>query len=542
LHLKIALCDVSPLTTCPRDTDTCDKKYIPRFCVSIKHRPARGKYDPEKIRVVSLGCNVKGACQPFPDCDDVESNILGAKHRYLRLTPKICAAELHSFRGFVRMLLRRFFKPLDAHDPNFEWPNYIEHLRDAGYSTRQIEDYDRAHEELETGDYSRLYELKGHTKPEFYPEYKHNRMINARNMKFRALLGPVAHAMEAYIYDFEIRGHKVFIKHVPVSERARYIIQNTSPGSAVYETDHSAFEAHMAPQVMECCEVALYRYLLKNHPRRSFVMEHIVKALVGINKSVHNGFVTRCRGRRMSGDMVTSLGNGFTNMCVLAYTLYRCGYNYDDCDFFVEGDDGVTQVSVPLASGGRRLPHEGDFKNLGFEVKMAKRSSFAESTFCTIVADEQVGEVLIDPAEALVKFGWTFSNDKLNPKLHKQLLHAKALSLLCEAPACPIVRALADYGIRVTRGVAPRFDRLERWWTSQLELTDGHIAYCLSKSVDARSRYVVEHEFGVPIALQLHVERYLAGLESLRALDDPIILSMMKPVWFHYYDNHSMRF
>jgi len=443
------------------------------------------------------------------------------------------------------MLLRKYFVPLVPWDPNLLWQNFKEHLKQSGYNMKQRADYQLARDQIESGNLDRLYDVAGHDKAEFQEEYKNPRMINARSLKYRALVGPSAHAMEQAVYSLEIRGHKIFIKHVPVAERAGYIMNVQQPGSVVYETDHSAFEAHMAPEIMDVCEIALYKYMLANVPDSEFLIDKYVKGLTGVNRSRHEGFKTFCRGRRMSGDMVTSLGNGFTNLCCAAWVMYRCGYNFDEYDSFFEGDDGLIQASAPV--GERRKPTTVQFHELGFEVKMAQRTSIAESTFCTMVADEVDRQNIIDPAVALCKFGWTFAAGKENKKLHKSFLRAKALSLKCEAPGCPIVRALADFGLRVTKGVQAKFDFKERWWLEQVGIDlqlgapkAGTLERADAVTIGLGSRYAMERLFGVPVCAQIKIETWLAGLNDIREFDSPDIIALMRDTWFNYYELHSL--
>jgi len=165
---------------------------------------------------------------------------------------------MRRFRTFVRVFVRRHFRPIDPTvDLGLEpW------LASTTYNEQRKTELRRAYEDVENGISPDFFKNKSHMKPEFYPKYKSPRAINSRTDQAKTFFGPATKEMEKIVYDLELNGHKVFIKHIPVAERAKFIMDHLShPGNNYYITDHTAFEAHMVPEVISACESQLYGFL-----------------------------------------------------------------------------------------------------------------------------------------------------------------------------------------------------------------------------------------------------------------------------------------
>lgn len=146
----------------------------------------------------------------------------------------------------------------------------------------------------------------------------------------------------------------------------------------------------------------------------------------------------------MSGDMCTSLGNGFTNLMLALYLVHKKGGTLEG---FVEGDDGLFATDVELTAA--------DYEKLGFTIKIEEVTDPREASFCGMVFAEN--EIIREPRRFLMGFGWTQSYIHAGTRIMDQLLRAKALSTAYETPQCPIVGAMARYALSATRSVRPRF-------------------------------------------------------------------------------------
>lgn len=337
------------------------------------------------------------------------------------------------------------------------------------------------------------YENSSHGKRETYLKYKHARGINSRSDMFKCYSGPFFKLMEDVVYR-----HPAFIKHVPVRDRPRYIVDMLGgcPGP-YYETDYSQFEKHFTPEVMDAVELLLYKHLLKNFP---VVYEKLSKALSGVNKCIFKKFTLKILAKRMSGDMCTSLGNGFTNLMLFKFVAFEKG---GVAEGVVEGDDALFYSSVDITSD--------DFKALGFDIKILKHDHLLQSSFCGLVMSEDLC-TLTNPFKVLLNIGWTHSPMMFGgERVRKGLLRAKALSLAYEHPQCPILSALALTILSHTSGYRPRFE--SSWYDRFLEeeqlIHSEETKRLLMLGPTAPARECFANLFGISCYDQLRIEEYL---------------------------------
>ncbi len=84
----------------------------------------------------------------------------------------------------------------------------------------------------------------------------------------------------------------------------------------------------------------------------------------------------------MSGEMNTSLGNGFSN---LMFMLYACEIQGIECDGIVEGDDGAFALSL---KPGQKFD-ESIFAEMGLTIKLEKHTDLMSMSFCGILCAEE---------------------------------------------------------------------------------------------------------------------------------------------------------
>lgn len=246
-------------------------------------------------------------------------------------------------------------------------------------------------------------------------------------------------------------------------------------------------EKHWKKELMLAVEWPLYNKMFATmNPRDVAFIKHI---LTGINViRGPNGDKYRVNATRMSGEMNTSLANGWCNFVIFAHLVALKGgvfYGY------VEGDDGIFASSVDITSE--------DYAKLGFDVKVVHHDSISTASFCSMVVARD-GTALKDPERFLNGFGWTHSFIHAGETIMMELLRAKALSALYEACSSPITSVLARAALDFTKGVTPRF------------VADGyHKLPDLSKEppptfITEVARADFAKTFGIPIQLQLDVE------------------------------------
>lgn len=445
---------------------------------------------------VSLGCHVIGALLPSPDPYDLDNLVGGVCKRFAVATSDIDFYELRLFRNFVKRWCRQNLNPLGA-DSNVSLDHWLERTNYTLARKQQLRDvWERVGGVVRMRDY----ECKSFIKREDYPEFKEARAINSRSDVFKCLTGPYFKLIEDELYK-----RPEFIKHIPVPERPDYIYGLLGQvGGRYVATDHSAFEAHITSEMMYACEFQLYRHMMKYLPGYVGVMDHIERALAGRNVCKFDNATVEVVGSRMSGDMCTSLGNGFTNLMLMKYFCWR---NKAQCEGVVEGDDGLFRITGVL-------PTKEQFASLGMDLKMEVHDSIATASFCGLVFDEEDRLNVNNPVEVVVKTGWSFSNLRFGSDVVlRQLLRAKALSLAYELPGCPITCAMARWLLRCTAGVTPRFSagsgRMD-WWEEQLGIQGNvlraDIHRILYNDVPVRTRLLVERLYGISVAEQKRIE------------------------------------
>lgn len=381
------------------------------------------------------------------DTNDVDTLRCGLEQRLCRDLPPINKTTLAEFKQFVESWC-------NENVPAVTVGSFEDWLAQTGYNDARKAELRKANDALKGGRPSRKEASKLQTfgKTQAYPKYAHCRIINARNDKVKAFFGPRFKAIEHFVYDLP-----AFIKHTPTADRPAKIASLVKAGRRYFLTDYTAFESHFIAEVMDSCECVLYRHCLKNDPH----VEFMCSVLTGVNRlSTRSRVRCRLQARRMSGEMCTSLGNGFTNYMLTLFLAQRAGGTVEG---FVEGDDGIFASSCNLTAEM--------YAELGFTIKIAEvenpctavprfvtpgRYGCNVGAFCGVMCTE-AGEVVRDPRVFASKFGWTSSFLNAGSTIMAELARAHALSALAEAPQCPIVGALARRVLADTVGHKARF-------------------------------------------------------------------------------------
>lgn len=428
------------------------------------------------------------------DSNDPLTVKCGFEKRVLRRVPEPSPQILAEFKNFVTEYVKKNIPIVDAM-PFEEW------LASTSYNEARKNELRGAHDALKGGLPTRYQcrKINSFVKTEGYDCYKHCRLINSRCDAFKVFSGPMFKAIENVVYDHsfgEDDSRVRFIKHIPVPERPSCISALKQAGVHYYQTDFTAFESHFTRGVMEACELALYRHCLQNNAGCGL----LCRTIEGLNRmKTRSGVGALSRARRMSGDMCTSLGNGFTNLMLARFLASRKGGRLSG---FVEGDDGIFATDFPLKSE--------DYEELGFTIKCEEVADPCHASFCGMVFASS-GQILRNPRRFLANFGWTSTAIHGGDRIMGELLRAKGLSACYETPHCPVVGVLARRALAMTRGFRPRFveDGYHRIPTDETNIPD------FQPTIETRELFA--RLYGVPIPLQLELERALEAGDMSRA-------------------------
>lgn len=376
--------------------------------------------------------------------------------------------------------------------------------------------------------------VKSFMKDESYPTWKHARAINSRTDEFKALVGPIFQKISEALFS-----KKWFIKKIPVNDRPQYIIDMLYRTGAIYLiSDYTSFEAHFIKEMQEDCELQMHQYMSKDLPGGPQWYEIIKEAKIGKNDIAFKNFTCTLDAKRMSGEMDTSLSNGFSNLMFMLYLMKEAGCT--DVEGVIEGDDGLfVCTGTP--------PNTQVFLDFGLIIKMGQVEDLNHASFCGMVFDLEERTNVTNPIEELVSFGWTSSRYARSKKsVHMNLIRAKALSLAYQYPACPILSTLARKMCELTASydsltfVKKNMNRAFSQYESDLILKS-HLYFDkhgLNKLPGEKTRLLVEALYGISIQDQMKIEEYIENLDSIRPIDCPQLHKYMDRSWTEYNDHY----
>lgn len=327
------------------------------------------------------------------------------------------------------------------------------------------------------------------------------------------MVGPAFNAMEAIIYK-----NPYFIKHIPVKDRPDYIKDKVYVAGRKYIiTDHSQFEAAFTKDLFEDCEFQLYDYMMHLHPEHGHFMTLLREVIAGENLCNFKNVSIKIDATRMSGEMCTSLGNGFANLMTFLFQANENGCT--DVRGVVEGDDGLFSMEGPH-------PTTEQLAANGLTVKMAEVSDFNEASFCGFIFDPEDKVNIKEPTGLLVKFGWL--PGKYNNCSHKTkmgLYKCKALSYAFQFPGCPIIQEFAHYVLRMTNGYRLKLLSANSYTRKRMmdifeEKQKSGVPYL---EPPLNTRLLFQKMFDINVEEQMEIERYFRTLNTIQPFTHPIL-------------------
>lgn len=479
-----------------------------------------------KPTAVSLGCHVVGAALPHPDPSDAESVYDGARKRIAVEMPPKDMDFMVEFGLFVDDWLRENIEPAPP-STDYSVETWLEKTP---YTAARKAELKRKYDAITDPFDPRYLIVKSFIKDETYVDYKFPRWINSRTDEFKTLVGPYCRVIDEILFK-----NKHFIKKIPARDRPKFIFERlySQGGATIFSTDFRSFEAHFEEVLMENCEFKLYRHVLKFASEKDRIMHHL-DALKRTNKCVNKYVTVEVEARRMSGEMLTSSGNGFTNLMLILFMMAKM-MNMG-VDVLVEGDDALGRFYG-------KFPTDELIGKLGLSLKIELVKDIASASFCGMVFDPIDMQNVTDPIVDLLGFGYTtqrYLHSK--KKRHMELLRSKALSMAYSYDGCPILSALARFGLRVTHGYRARAPLMDMYNTVQhTEAMEYIKAKGIPNSRPGRgTRELVENLYKIPIDIQISYENYLDSLTTLQPLDLSPLRSFVPSQFVHYYENYAV--
>jgi len=313
--------------------------------------------------------------------------------------------------------------------------------------------------------------------------------------------------------------------------------------AAVYlQTDYTSFEALFTREHMLACEMVLYEYMSRNCPGGREWYKEVEATLTGKNVCVFSQLGVEIPATRMSGEMCTSLGNGFSNLMFMLYTIHRLGGDFRKVRGVVEGDDGLFVAPRAL------VPSKQQFEELGLKIKLEPYDDYARASFCGLVFVPEDLINVTNPLKVLATTGWCPSLDAMSGSKKKAtLLRAKGMSIIAQYPGCPILHSFGRYICRVTRSYDVRRllnDRNTSWWDREklLDLLSTKVDVINPVKIPMATRRLMEVEFGVSVEIQERLEKYFDGLEDLEPIEPELLEHLLPREWKVQWDTYVQDF
>lgn len=448
---------------------------------------------------------------PRPDPADVWSTIGGVIKRFGYKPPTVNRRLRRELIRFTDLWLKWNLSPLS----NSDVPSFEKWLEDAPYSLGRKTELRRVWDGC-----SRLPEwrkwrvIKSFIKDETYPEYKFPRLINSRVDSAKCFWGPYVSAVADQLFK-----NPWFIKNTPVADRP-YAISNRllKPGALYVCTDYTAFEAHFTTEVMEMLQMRLFTYMFKGLSMWPDLDRFMNEILAGTGKCFFKFVTIIIKACRMSGEMDTSLSNGFSNLMLFLFFCSKNGLHIRDGPWgksevygFVEGDDGIFSVQFPHLS-----PTKEQFAELGFTIKITSTTNFNEASFCGQLYDPDEQVVITDVLDALCRFGWTNKRYvNASEKVKMELLRSRGYSFYYQYNGCPILGKLGRRILKLTEGYVVRnsiVTNMDQWDREK------YMSYVTNdlpefKEPGLATRTLVEKLFNVSTEQQLLWEKIIDGAD-----------------------------
>jgi len=510
--------------------DECKLKVpdVPDSTSFVYHKNL-SQYDPS-YRPPMAASFVKNtpAVPPRPDTTHPESLIFGIGKRMAYSPPRYNRRERRNFRKFVRKWLKENLSPIDESDDiSFE-----EWITNSPYPEWRKEEIRKAYPtecfvngEVDSKKFKNFV-IKIFAKEEYYPEYKHFRGIWAREDAAKCIMGPFFKKIEKELFSLPY-----FIKKIPKNERPQYINDFMNDEFLKFQaTDYTSYESHFTTDMMDDCEFELYRYMSSKNVKAKLLCRLIFKILASNNIAKHRYFSVKVNAKRMSGEMNTSLGNGFSNLMFLLYAVHK--YKLKHSGPIIEGDDALIGLN-------KSIPPEY-YTEMGLNVKLEVVDNISEGSFCGLVYDPVELVNIRDPRETLCTTTWiTRKYASCSKKTYFGLLRSKALSLMYEYPGCPIVykygkkifELLSDFEIKLSYDNTYKQNIAEMAYKAYIE---NNIP---SKETGPRTRLLMEKLYSIPVSTQLIIEKEIDDM-TIDDMSLPTVLTIVPDIWKENYLNY----
>jgi len=510
----------------------------PDASVKMSVHSATVSLERRNVSVAVLNFAPWGAALPHADTFHAPSVLIGGLLRFAAARPTVRPDVLSDLRRYTQCFVESRWQPLPP-DVDLDAEAYVEML-----------DVSRRRKDELLRDYVDFVEYYGlpvvdlavclsFPKDEEYSEWKHVRCINARRNVAKVLFGVVFKAISDVVFQDEFGDKSLgFAKPIPRLDMPERLLDGFGGNDgACYGSDYSAFEGQFTPELMENVEIVLYNFMLSHVGEGSDWLRLFSSAVLGNNKCTFKDFTLQVRGKRMSGEMCTSLGNGFSNMIFTTYVLKQRG-----CENIIglfEGDDGLLRFDGPV-------PSAEDFSILGLSVKLQAYDRISDASFCGNLFDVLSGVVITEPLAAVCGIAWAGTPYcSARPKWVWLRMRCAALSIAHQYPGMPVLSVYARCVLRNTRHYSDvrRFvvntKFMSQWMKDQVleALRDERsVLEKIERPIPISARLLVEEQFGLSVEEQYSIEQQIESHDFKKPLRIVGFEEVVPDCWVEYWE------
>lgn len=310
-------------------------------------------------------------------------------------------------------------------------------------------------------------------KPEADP-----RVIQPRSPRFNASVGVYIKACEPIIYKAinKMFGGKTVMKGLNADKRgaAMHRAWSRFRRPVAVGLDASRWDQHVSKNMLEF-EHTIYNSIFHDPELAQLLSWQLVNT--GRVRCVDGNIKYTVSGRRMSGDMNTSLGNVLL-MCILVWTyLKQSGFEFGESPTVALLNDGDDCVLIFESDQLHRLNNlSGWFEQLGFIMKVEEPVRELEKVvFCQaqpIEVNPGVWRVVRDPRKVLSKDTYVVKkiDGKADWNYYRLSIGQCGLALAGDVPV------FCDFYLSLCRGVDPKTAQSNRYRNRPLETGMDYLA------------------------------------------------------------------
>lgn len=358
------------------------------------------------------------------------------------------------------------------------------------------------------------------------------RAIQFRSPRYTASISQYLMPVEKKIFSLDKNGvecdveQRLFAKGLNSFQRARRLQAMHKWKNTVWILlDHSRFDANVTEDHIRW-ESKIYRRVLAGPTEQ---LDDLMRMQLSNRGRTKSGLRYVCRGKKMSGEYNTSLGDSVINAALLLYWLRECS----TAEIFVDGDDSVIAVSEEDYT---KLDL-GYFAANGWTTKVEITREFNRVEFC------QCRPVEVQPGNwRMVRNPWRVMNRSI---CTIQRYHGKAWQGYLRAVAdceyycgfgVPVLEAFAHYMRRHSEGQKPVSITDQLLYRAKIE---PHITY-RRNVITSLARTSLALTWGISEAEQLALESYFNSANDLphvhRLVAGPVGRSVCDAGDTHAYD------